>query len=47
MEIIHIMADGTIRDSIEGVIIPNGAFYEVLRGINEKRGGDHQTRKEA
>lgn len=47
MEIIHIMKDGTIRDSIEGIVIPKGEFYEVLRGIIEKRGGKHQTRKEA
>lgn len=38
MKIIHIMKDGTVRDSIEGIVIPNGEFYQVLRGILEKRG---------
>lgn len=37
MQIIHIMADGTIRDSIEGIVIPKGDFYRVLNGIIEKR----------
>lgn len=30
MNIIHIMADGTVRDSIEGVVIQSEQFYEVL-----------------
>jgi hypothetical protein len=47
MTIIHIMADGTVRDSIEGMVIPKGEFYQVLQGILEKRGGKHQTRKKA
>ena len=37
MNVIHIMADGTVRDSIEGIVIPNGEFYRVLQGIAEKR----------
>ena len=37
MRIIHIMKDGTIRDSIEGIVIPPGEFYQVLNGILEKR----------
>ena len=37
MKIIHIMKDGTTRDSLEGFVIPNGDFYHVLRGILEKR----------
>lgn len=37
MEIIHIMKDGTIRDSIEGIVIPNKEFYQVLNGILEKQ----------
>lgn len=37
MEIIHIMKDGTIRDSIEGIVIPPGEFYQVLNGILEKQ----------
>ena len=35
--ITHIMADGTTRDSIEGVVIKNDQFYQVLQGILEKR----------
>lgn len=46
MEIIHIMKDGTTRDSLDGIVIPDGDFYQVLRGIIEKRGGKHQTRTE-
>ena len=37
MRVIHIMKDGTVRESIEGVVIPNGEFYRVLQGILEKR----------
>jgi hypothetical protein len=37
MKIIHIMADGTTRDSVEGVVIKNEQFYRVLQGIVEKR----------
>lgn len=39
MEIIHIMKDGTVRDSIEGIVIPCEEFYRVLQGIREKRAG--------
>ena len=38
MNIIHSMADGSIRESVEGVVIQNEQFYEVLNGILEKRG---------
>lgn len=37
MNIIHIMADGSQRETIEGVVIQNEQFYEVLRGILEGR----------
>lgn len=36
MNIIHIMADGSKRDSIEGVVIQSEQFYQVLQGILEK-----------
>jgi hypothetical protein len=39
MRIIHIMKDGTRRDSIEGIVIPKGEFYQVLQGIVEKKNG--------
>ena len=37
MQIIHVMADGTIRDSIAGVVIKSEQFYQVLNGIIEKQ----------
>lgn len=37
MNIIHIMADGSERKSIEGVVIRNEEFYRVLEGILEKK----------
>jgi hypothetical protein len=37
MQIIHVMKDGTVRDSLDGLVIPNGEFYQVLQGIIEKR----------
>lgn len=37
MNIIHVMADGTTRKSVEGVVITNDQFYLVLKGIMEKR----------
>lgn len=43
MRIIHIMKDGSVKDSIAGTVIPDGEFYQVLRGIIEKR-GDHGVR---
>ena len=36
MKIIHIMADGTTRKSIEGVVIQCEQFYQVANGILEK-----------
>ena len=37
MNIIHVMADGTTRKSIEGVVIQNEQFYQVLQGILDKK----------
>ena len=37
MQIIHIMADGTTRDSVAGVVIKSDQFYQVIQGIIEKR----------
>lgn len=40
MKIIHVMADGSVRESVEGVKIPNKEFYIIfneLRRKNEKR----------
>jgi hypothetical protein len=38
------MKDGTVKDSIAGIVIPDGEFYQVLRGIIEKR-GVHDVRR--
>ena len=37
MKIVHIMADGSRRESIEGVVIQNEEFYRVLEGILENK----------
>lgn len=37
MNIIHVMADGSVRESIEGVVIQSEEFYQVMKGILEKR----------
>ena len=37
MNIIHIMKDGSIRDSMTGIVIHNEDFYAVLNAINEQR----------
>lgn len=36
--IIHIMQDGTVRDSVTGITIHNADFYTVLNSILKKRG---------
>lgn len=37
MKIIHIMADGSVRDSVKGMVITNDEFYRVLQRILERR----------
>lgn len=37
MRIIHVMKDGTTRDSVAGVVIQSEEFYQVMEGILEKR----------
>lgn len=37
INIVHIMADGSTRDSVEGIVIKNDQFYQVLNGIIEKQ----------
>ena len=44
MRIIHIMADGTRRDSIEGLVIRNKDFYQVLSGILAKKEERNEAR---
>ena len=36
MAVIHIMKDGTKRDSVEGLTIQSKEFYEVLHRIISK-----------
>lgn len=43
INIVHIMADGSTRDSIEGIVIKNDQFYQVLHGIMEKRKNEANT----
>ena len=45
MKIIHVMADGTTRKSIEGVVVQSEQFYRVAQGIIEKRGVKNQKIK--
>ena len=37
MRIIHVMKDGSTRESVEGVVIHSEEFYQVLQGIMEKK----------
>ena len=37
MNIIHIMADGTVRDSVKGMVITNEDFYRVAHRILERQ----------
>ena len=37
MKIIHIMADGSVRDSVKGMVITNEDFYRVAQRILEKK----------
>lgn len=34
----HIMQDGSVRSSVEGLVIHNDDFYTVLNSILKKRG---------
>lgn len=37
MSIKHIMADGSVRESVEGMKIPNKEFYIILNQIRSKK----------
>lgn len=41
MKIIHIMQDGTMKESIDGVVIKNQDFYAILNAIQKQRKGVH------
>lgn len=34
--VVHIMKDGTVRNSIDGVVIQSESFYKVLNEIQKK-----------
>ena len=40
IKVIHVMKDGTVRDSIKGVVIQNDEFYQVLAGILERKAAE-------
>ena len=44
IKVIHVMKDGSVRDSIEGVVIPNEEFYQAWRGVLEWK--EEQRKKE-
>ena len=37
MKITHVMADGSTRSSVEGLVIRSPQFYAVLNGIQQKK----------
>ena len=37
MKIVHVMADGTKRDSVDGLVIRSESFYQVLNKIMQRR----------
>lgn len=39
-KVTHIMADGTIRESIEGIVVPaSNGIYDLISRMNKKREG--------
>lgn len=37
MRVVHIMANGEIRDSVDGLVIRSEEFYKVLNRIQKKK----------
>lgn len=37
MKIVHIMKDGSVRDSVKGVMVTNEEFYRVFVRLMEKQ----------
>ena len=37
MRIIHVMKNGEIRDTVEGIVIQDKRFYELLKNIQRKK----------
>ena len=44
--IINIMADGSVRESVEGITIPNKEFYKILNQIRSKKNGKKEIELE-
>ena len=40
MKIVHIMADGSTRDSVKGLVIQNEQFYRVLQNIIKEKSNE-------
>jgi hypothetical protein len=45
MKVIHVMADGSTRDSVDGLVIKSPQFYQVLNTIQRKKTVHKETRK--
>lgn len=44
MAITHIMSDGSVRESVEGITIPNKEFYIILNQIRSKKNEKEKNR---
>lgn len=38
MKIVHIMSNGEVKESIEGTVIQNEEFYQILNDIQKRKG---------
>lgn len=48
MRVVHVMSDGTIRDSIEGLVIPKEhPVYKVLKSIRIRKSQEERQRDTA
>lgn len=45
IKFIHHMKDGSVRDSIDGVVIRSEEFYQVMADILEKRAAERGRQK--
>ncbi len=37
MRVINVMKDGSVRDSVKGVVIPNKEFYKIYNEIRSRK----------
>lgn len=42
MRVIHIMADGTVKESIEGTVIQSEQFYRLINDIQKKKRSENK-----